>query len=98
MNNQVHVEIYGQKYTIRGDGEENYVNQLARYVDGKMQEVARSAANIPATKLALLAAINISDELFQLRQEKDGREKAIEKRTRDLIEGIEEQFENPQLY
>ena len=98
MNNQVHVEIYGQKYTLRGDGEEKYVNQLARYVDGKMQEVAKSAANLPPTKVALLAAINISDELFQLRQERDDRDRVIEKKTRDLIEGIEEQFENPQLY
>ncbi len=98
MNNQVEVEIFGQNYTLRGEGEDQYVAKLARYVDGKMHDVAKMGPNLPPTKLALLAAINIADELFKLRLDKQSRETLIESKTKDLIESIEEQFSDLKLY
>ncbi|HEY4485984.1 MAG TPA: cell division protein ZapA [Nitrospiria bacterium] len=98
MNNPIEVEIFGQEYTIRGGGDSQHISKLARYVDGKMREIAKTSKNLPPTKLALLAAINITDELFQVRQEKQNRDTLVEKKTRDLIEGIEEQFSDLKLY
>ena len=98
MKKQVEVEIYGQRYTIAGEADEQYVGKLARYVDGKMNELAKTGKNFPATKLALLAAVNITHELFQLRQDKLVKESMIEKKAKDLIENIEEQFSDLKLY
>ncbi|HTN43170.1 MAG TPA: cell division protein ZapA [Nitrospiria bacterium] len=98
MKKQVEVEIYGQRYTIAGEADEQYVGKLARYVDGKMNELAKSGKNFPAAKLALLAAVNITHELFQLRQDKQVKESLIEKKAKDLIENIEEQFSDLKLY
>ncbi|MBI3994374.1 MAG: cell division protein ZapA, partial [Nitrospirae bacterium] len=92
MKKQIEVEIYGQKYTIAGEADEAYVNKLARYVDGKMRELAKTGKDLPTTKLALLAAVNITHELFELRKDKQAKESLIEKKTKDLIENIEEQF------
>ncbi len=66
------VEIYGQTYQVRADGDAAYVRELARYVDGKMREVAERAATVDATRIAILAALNITDELR--RREKVDRE------------------------
>lgn len=98
MKNQVEIEIYGQSYTITGEADEQYVAKLARYVDGKMRELAKTTNNLPATKLALLAAVNITHELFELRQDKQVKESMIEKKTKDLIENIEEEFGDLKLY
>ena len=98
MKKPIEVEIYGQSYTIAGEADEQYVNKLARYVDGKMRELAKSGKTIPATKLALLAAVNITHELFQIRQDRQIKDSAIEKKTKDLIENIEEQFSDLKLY
>ncbi len=98
MKKQIEVEIYGQSYTISGEADEQYVNKLARYVDGKMREIAKSGKNLPTTKLALLAAVNITHELFQIRQDKQSKESLIEKKTKDMIENIEEQFGDLKLY
>lgn len=98
MKKQIEVEIYGQHYTIAGEADEQYVTKLARYVDGKMRELAKSGKNLPTTKLALLAAVNITHELFELRQNKQTKEGLIEKKTKDLIENIEEQFSDLKLY
>jgi cell division protein ZapA len=98
VKNQVEIEIYGQSYTIAGEADEQYVAKLARYVDGKMHELAKNTKNLPMTKLALLAAVNITHELFELRQDKQVKEGMIEKKTKDLIENIEEEFGDLKLY
>jgi len=94
----IEVEIFGQSYTIAGEADEAYVNKLARYVDGKMREIAKNGKNLPTTKVALLAAVNITHELFEIRQNKQTKDSDIEKRTKDLIENIEEQFGDLKLY
>lgn len=58
----VQVEIYGQSYSLRGEGEVSYMQGLASYVDGKMREVADATATVDSLKVAILAALNIADE------------------------------------
>ena len=98
MTDNIDIEIYGQNYTIKGGGDGQYITKLAKYVDGKMHEISKSTKNLPTTKLALLAAINITHELFQTQQDRKAKEKMIEKRTKDLVENIEQQFGDLKLY
>jgi len=58
----VQVEIYGQSYNLRGEGETNYLQELAAYVDRRMREVAEATATVDSLKVAILAALNIADE------------------------------------
>jgi cell division protein ZapA len=60
------IEIYGQRYKIRVKGEEDerYIGHLTSYVDQKMHEVAVKSQSADMTKIAVLAALNIADELF----------------------------------
>ena len=68
-DSKVKVRIYGQEYTISGERDEETIVEIADYVDGKMREISRIfSSNIPGS-LAVLAAINIADELFEAREE-----------------------------
>ncbi|MGC8746273.1 MAG: cell division protein ZapA [Candidatus Saccharicenans sp.] len=60
------IEIFGNKYRIcvKGEEDERYISQLASYVDQKMQEVAVKSRSSDLAKIAVLAALNIADELF----------------------------------
>ena len=58
----VQVDIYGQSYNLRGDGEVGYLQELAGYVDRRMREVADATATVDSLKVAILAALNIADE------------------------------------
>ena len=64
----VHVEIFGQTYAVRAGADPGYVEQLAAYVDGQMKEVARSTSTVDSLRVAVLAALNVADELFRARQ------------------------------
>lgn len=60
------VEIFGQTYNVRAEGESVYIHDLARFVDSRMKEVAEQTATVDTTKIAILAALNISDDLHQV--------------------------------
>jgi cell division protein ZapA len=64
----VAVEIFGQTYTLRGEGEGTYLRDLAAHVDAKMREISDSTRTADTLKIAILAALNIADEYFQLRR------------------------------
>jgi cell division protein ZapA len=65
------VTIYDQPYQLRGPDEE-YIRELARTVDAKMRIVAAQGKTVDSLRVAVLAALNIADELrqLQLKQEK----------------------------
>ena len=61
------VDIQGQRYPIRSSLEPEYVARLARYVNDKMDAAGESTPTGDALRLAVLAALNIADELFRSR-------------------------------
>ncbi|MCH8055652.1 MAG: cell division protein ZapA [Deltaproteobacteria bacterium] len=67
MKKNVDVEILGQKFTVSSDAEENYILKVAEYVDGKMQEVLKTARPVNKPNVAMLAALNIADEYHRLK-------------------------------
>ncbi|MDK2985529.1 MAG: cell division protein ZapA [Clostridia bacterium] len=66
---KVTVNIHGQEYTIKGNDSEEYIKKLADYVDEKMREIASKNSNLPPIKVAVLAALNLADELHKTAQE-----------------------------
>ncbi len=59
------VEIFGERYTLRGTDSPDYLRRVAEYVDGKFQEVAKESPALVPAKVAVLASLNIADELFK---------------------------------
>lgn len=73
------VYILGQKYTIKGDEPEEYIRELASFVDKKLKEVYSSAPNITPVKASILAALDIADELFKIKNQQEELTKIEEK-------------------
>lgn len=64
------VDIYDQIYHLRGP-DPSYLEQLAALVDAKMRVVAKHGTTVDSLRVAVLAALNIADELVSLRQQRD---------------------------
>ena len=58
------IEIFDQTYNVNADGNEEYLAELAAYVDKKMRAVSESTQLVDSVKVAVLAALNIADETF----------------------------------
>jgi len=76
----VPVEIHGQRYSIRTALDPEYVAQLAAYVDEKMRAASDSAAPTDSLRLAVLAALNVADELFRCRDHAGARDGELAER------------------
>ncbi len=64
----VKVTIFGTEYPIKGDADPTYVNKLAKYVDSKMLDLTGGSTSSATVRLAVMAALNVADELFQARE------------------------------
>ena len=89
--NFVKVTIYGQEYTIKAPADASYIKNIAEYVDEKMREVQEelSTPQVPA-KVSILAAMNIADELFAEKRDRDNIKGEVESKVSSLIEIVEE--------
>ena len=87
-NGSVRVEIFDQAYNLRGSDAE-YIVQLAEYVDGKMRAVAEATGTIDTGRLAVLAALNIADELHLVRRQDSGKVD-YQKRAHELSSVLDE--------
>lgn len=68
MKKEIRLEIYGQTYSVAGELDPAYLEQLARTVDAKMRALARQTDTLDTRRLAVLAALNLADELLQLKE------------------------------
>ena len=71
---KIRVNIFGSEYVLKASENEEYIINIAKYVDEKMRLIDKSNAINSKSKVAILAALNIAEELAQ---ERDYREKLI---------------------
>jgi cell division protein ZapA len=83
------VQIYGAAYSVRGGSENHeYLQGLADLVDRKMREIAQHLATADTGRLAILAALNLADELFRIQQQQEGERVEIEEKLAALHERL----------
>ncbi len=91
MTKTTDVEIYGQRYAIRGEADETYIRRLAGLVDGQMRQLAEGMNTTTPSKLAVLTALNLAHQLFESEKKRLQGEADVERRMMSLMESIEEQ-------
>jgi cell division protein ZapA len=67
QNQSISVEIYDQVYHLRGT-DPAYIEHLAHLVDSKMRAVSAHGGTVDSLRVAVLASLNIADELECLRE------------------------------
>ena len=90
-NNTVQISIFGQEYSVKAPADPTYIKKIAEYLDEKMREV-QSGFNTTqsSTRIAILAGMNIVDELFAAKKDGDVVSGEVEEKVTSLIELIDE--------
>ncbi|MFZ3101677.1 MAG: cell division protein ZapA [Desulfitobacteriaceae bacterium] len=68
-NQKVTVDIFGERQVVRGEGTVEYIQGLAYEVDKKMRLISARLPRLSLHQVAVLAALNLADELAKLREE-----------------------------
>ena len=87
----VKVNILGQEYVIRTSADPSYIKEVAAYMNEKMDELISSGidANSQQLKIAVLAGMNITDELFAQKESKKKLIDSVEAKTIAITEFVE---------
>ncbi len=85
----VSVRIAGEEHTIRANAEPEYMRSCARFVDERLSEIRSKGGLIETHKATILAALSITDELFQLRAELERTRSEVATRATELARRLE---------
>ena len=87
----VRVSIFGHEYTVKAPADPEYIKEVAEYVSKRMKEVEKGLASDQSTsRIAILTAMNIADELFSNKTSSSVDTVDIEDRIQSLVEYIDE--------
>jgi len=89
----VKIEIYNQAYNVQADENEEYIKQLAEFVDAKMRSVAEATRTVDTVRVAVLAALNIADELHTVKKRQDALEGPLRSRVEKCVALVEKALE-----
>ena len=81
--NKVAVEIFNQVYIVKGTENIEYIEMLAAYVDRRMRSIEQRNHQLSITKVAVLTALNLADELNKLQEDYDELVKVLEEEKRN---------------
>lgn len=93
MSQDIRVEIYGQEYSLRGELDPAYLEQLARAVEARMRALAQQTDTLDTRRLAVLTALNLADELEQLKEKFDRGPAALPREFTARVEQCNRQLE-----
>ena len=67
----VRVQILGEEYPLRTEATAEHTRAVAEYLDRAVREIVNAGTVVEAHKAAILAALQITSELFEAREEAD---------------------------
>ena len=90
-DNQIKITIFGQEYSVKAPADPTYIKNIAEYVDTKLREVQSGFSSTQSSnRIAILSAMNITDELFNAKKKGDSDNNEVEEKITSLIELIDE--------
>jgi cell division protein ZapA len=89
MTQSTKVQIYNQTYSLQGDLDQAYLQELAGFVDAKMHAIANMTSTVDTQRVAVLTALAIADELNTLRKEKSDREELLKEQAERCLTLVE---------
>lgn len=80
----------GQEFSVLSDRGEEYVDSVVAFVNENAKDIGSASKDISTLGIAILVALNVADELFRLKEEKEDFYSVLERRSETLINYIEE--------
>ena len=87
------IQIYGKTYSLKSSSDQVGMDEVAAYVDAKMRELAEMRSKTSSADLAVLAALNIAQELMELQNQTEANDMAQYEKIGRMLEAIEDEIQ-----
>jgi cell division protein ZapA len=90
--NLVEIKVFGQIFTVKTDSEEAHIQEVARYVNEKMDDIVKRTRSVSSLNVAILTALNIADDFLKEKEKRLTLLREVGMRSKDLVEKIDIQL------
>lgn len=87
------IQIYGKTYSLKSSSSEVDAEEVAAYVDSRMKELANARNKTSTLDLAILAALNIAQELLELKKQSEEKSNAEDEKIRQLVAALDKELQ-----
>jgi cell division protein ZapA len=87
------IQIYGKTYSLKTSSNQVSTEEVAAYVDAKMRELAEVRSKTSSSDLAVLAALNIAQELMELQKQTHTNDKVHEEKIGRMLVALEDEIQ-----
>jgi len=96
--NNIKVKISDQEYALKTSADEDYIKKVAQYINDKMKEVETAGVDTNSQlRIAVLAAMNITAELFECKKKKNEVIEKVEAKALAISEFIQDKISDIEL-
>jgi cell division protein ZapA len=96
--NNIKVKISDQEYALKTGADEDYIKKVAQYINEKMKEVETAGVDTNSQlRIAVLAAMNITAELFECKKKKNEVIEKVEAKALAISEFIQDKISDIEL-
>ena len=89
MSSSKKIQIYGKTYSLKSSSSEVDAEEVAGYVDSRMRELATARSKTSTLDLAILAALNIAQELLELKGQTEAKGELEEEKIQQLVAALD---------
>jgi cell division protein ZapA len=93
MSSSKKIQIYGKTYSLKSSSSEMDAEEVAGYVDSRMRELAAARSKTSTLDLAILAALNIAQELLELKGHIEVKGELEEEKIRQLVAALDKELQ-----
>jgi cell division protein ZapA len=90
LKKQYHIRVLGEDISVLSDSGDEHVETVVKYVNDKVKEIQNTTKTINTVHVAILAALNIADEYYKIKEIKENICQQMESRSEKLIHLINE--------
>ncbi len=90
LKKRFNIQVLGQEFSVLSDSGDEHVAEIVRYVNDKAEKIGSAKGNVTILSVTILVALNIAEELFKLKRDKEDIQSQLESRAEKLINFIEE--------
>lgn len=89
MKKRFDIMVIGREFSVLSDKGDEYVNSIVRYINERAAEIGEASENVTTSDIAILVALNITEELFKVKEEKEDLQSRFENGVEELISYID---------
>jgi cell division protein ZapA len=93
MSSSKKIQIYGKTYNLKSSSSEMDAEEVAGYVDSRMRELAAARSKTSTLDLAILAALNIAQELLELKSQIEVKGELEEEKIQQLVVALDKELQ-----